>query len=195
LNVLAMIVEPDVVEADLAAGRLRCPSCERPLARWGFARERHVRQRDGERSIRPRRARCEPCQTTHVLLPAWAVPRRRDSADVIGEALLCKAQGLGHRRIAARLQRPPATVRGWLRTFARRAELTVASARRWTLAIDGHDRAERHPARSPLADAVDALGSAARACRLHLGMSASPWELAVALTGLLHGRPRDPPGY
>ena len=64
-----MIVEPDVVEADLAAGRLRCPSCEWPLARWGFARERHVRQRDGERSIRPRRARCEPCQTTHVLLP------------------------------------------------------------------------------------------------------------------------------
>jgi hypothetical protein len=195
LNVLAMIVEPEVVDADLAAGRLRCPSCERPLARWGFARERDVRLRDGERSIRPRRARCEPCQTTHVLTGVGGAARRRDSAEVIGEALLCKAQGLGHRRIAARLDRPPATVRGWLRAFARRAEPVAASARRWTLAIDGHNDAEGHPARSPLADAVDALGSAARACRLHLGMSASPWELAVALTGLLHGRPRDPPGY
>jgi hypothetical protein len=42
---------------------------------------------------------------------------------------------------------------------------------------------------------VDALGSMARACRLRLRMSASPWELAVTLTGLLYGRPRDPPGF
>jgi len=49
------------------------------------------------------------------------------------------------------------------------------------------------PAGSPLADAVEALGVAVRACRLHLATRAGPWELAVALTGgLLHGRPRDP---
>lgn len=190
-----MIVEPEVVEADLAASRLRCPGCDRPLARWGFARERQVRLRDGVRSIRPRRARCELCQTTHVLLAAWAVPRRRDSADVIGEALLCKANGLGHRRIAARLHRPPATVRGWLRAFARRAEPIAVSARRWTRAINGSELDHDRPLGSPLAEAVDALGRAARACRLHLRMSASPWELAVALTGLLYGHPRDPPGF
>ena len=28
-----------------------------------------------------------------------------------------------------------------------------------------------------------------------LEIRASPWELAVALTGLLYGRPRDPPGF
>jgi predicted amidophosphoribosyltransferase len=188
-----MIVEPDVVEADLAAGRLCCPGCEAPLARWGFAREREVRMLDGTRSIRPRRARCEPCDTTHVLLPAWAVPRRRDGAEVIGEALLCKAQGLGHRRISARLVRPPATVRGWLRTFARRAELVASSARRWTRAIDASELDHHSPSGSSLAEAVDALGIMARACRLHLRLFASPWELAVTLTGLLHGRPRDPP--
>ena len=192
---MAMIVEPDVVEADLAAGRLCCPRCDGPLGRWGFARERQVRTLEGARSIRPRRARCEPCNTTHVLLPAWAVPRRRDSAEVIGEALLCKAQGLGHRRIAAQLDRPAATVRGWLRTFACRAELVASSARRWTRAIEPSalDRCRRGG--SPLVEAVDALGIVARSCRLHLRTSAPPWELAVALTGLLYGRPRDPPGF
>jgi hypothetical protein len=29
----------------------------------------------------------------HVLLPAWSVPRRRDGAEVIGRALVLKAQG------------------------------------------------------------------------------------------------------
>jgi hypothetical protein len=198
-----MIVEPEVVEADLAAGRLLCPVCDGPLARWGFARERQVRMREGTRSIRPRRAYCQGCETTHVLRPAWAVPRRRDSAEVIGAALLDNARGMGHRRIAARLGRPPGTVRGrppgtvrgWLRTFARRAEQVSASARRWTHAIDARALDRTGPAGSPVADAVDALGSMARACRLQLRMSASPWELAVTLTGLLYGRPRDPPGF
>jgi hypothetical protein len=35
----------------------------------------------------------------------------------------------------------------------------------------------------------------ALACRLRLGLSTSPWKLAVALTGLLYGRPRDRPGF
>jgi hypothetical protein len=194
LNVLAMIVEPDVVEADLAAGRLCCPGCEAPLVRWGFARERQVRMLNGTRSIRPRRARCEPCDTTHVLLPAWAVPRRRDGAEVIGHALLAKAQGAGHRTIAAQLGRPPGTVRGWLRAFAHRAEAVADCARRWTAAIDRASLADGQQANSPLIDAVEALGVLHRTCRLSLRVAAGPWELAVALTGLLHGRPRDPPG-
>ena len=185
-----MIVELDVVGADLAAGRLCCPGCDGPLVRRGVAREREVRMLDGVRSLRPRRACCTRCETTHVL-PAWAVARRRDGAEVIGEALLAKARGEGNRRIAARLERPPATVRGWLRTFARRAEIVASSARRWAHAIDvlalGHNR----PVGSPLADAVDALGT----CRLRLSTTTSPWELALALTGLLHGRPHDPPGF
>jgi Domain of unknown function (DUF6431) len=190
-----MIVEPEVVEADLAAGRLRCPACDGPLARWGFARERQVRTLNGIGWITPRRACCRRCDTTHVLLPAWAVPRRRDSAEVIGKALLNNARGLGHRRIAARLGRPPGTVRGWLRTFAARAEQVTACARCWTRAVDPSELDQLRSAGSPVTDAVDALGRMARACRLRLRMSASPWELAVALTGLLYGRPRDPPGF
>ena len=153
-----MIVEPGVVEADLAAGRLCCPGCEGPLARWGFARERQVRMLDGVRTVKPRRAYCQRCEATHVLLPAWAVPRRRDGAEVIGEALLDKAQGLGHRGIAARLARPPATVRGWLRRFD--LSCFILFGRRVCLdrafpptegvlsdTLDGHERsAKRHAA-------------------------------------------------
>jgi hypothetical protein len=193
--VLSVTVDPAVVEADLAAGRLCCPGCGGRLAAWGHAREREVRMLDGVRSLRPRRAYCRACETTHVLLPAWSVPRRRDGAEVIGSALLDKAAGAGHRTIAVRLGRPAGTVRGWLRTFARRAELVSAGARRWTHAIDAGSLDHTAPAGSPVLEAVDALGRLARACRLQLRMSASPWELAVTLTGLLDGRPRDPPGF
>jgi hypothetical protein len=189
---LAVTVDPPVLEADLAAGRLCCPGCGGRLAAWGYAREREVRMLDGVRSLRPRRAFCQECEATHVLLPAWSVPRRRDGAEVIGAALLDKARGAGHRTIAARLARPPGTVRGWLRAFTRRAEALSCSARRWAYAIDATFTPAR-PAGSPLADAVEALGAAVRACRSQLGMRAGPWELAVALTGgLLHGRPPDP---
>lgn len=185
-------VDPDALEADLAAGRLRCPGCQRPLAPWGFGRWRVVRMRDGACSLRPRRARCGRCETTHVIVPSWSVPRRRDGADVIGSALLASARGDGYRKIAARLGRPPETVRGWLRVFLRRAEVVRAAALRWVCALDpGQPRAEL--AGGPLAQAVDALGRAARACRIALGARAGPWELAVALTGLLYGNACDPP--
>ena len=70
----------------------------------------------------------------------------------------------------------------------------AATARRWTRTLDPSADHAIAPG-SPFVQAVDALGCAARACRLRLEMTASPWELAVALTGLLHGRPRDPPEF
>lgn len=188
----AVTVEPEVLEVDLAAGRVCCPGCHGPLSPWGFGRERELRMLHAVRSFRPRRSYCHACQTTHVIVPAWSVPRRRDCAEVIGAALLAKAQGDGHRKIAARLGRPPATVRGWLRAFARRAETVRSSALGWARTIDA--RLESRASGSSFAGAVDALGIAARACRLSLRTPAGPWEVAVALTGgLLHGRPRDPP--
>jgi len=50
------------------------------------------------------------------------MPRRADAAEVVGAALVAKADGRGWRRIAAELDRPPATVRRWLRA-ARGAHL------------------------------------------------------------------------
>lgn len=173
-----------------------CPGCGGSLAPWGHAREREVRLLDGSRLLRPRRARCRPCQTTHVLLPSWSVPRRRDSAEVIGRALVLKAAGAGHRTIAERLGRPPGTVRGWLRASARRAELLHRCGVLWTVAL-GEQLGRPQLPTAPLRHAVEALGRAAVAWRLRFyDPRISPWETIVALTnGLLYGRPRDPPGY
>lgn len=142
--------------------------------------------------MRPRRACCQACGATHVLLPSFLVPRRSDTVEVIGEALRLAAGGAGHRRIAARLGRPAGTVRGWLRAFAGRASEIEQSARAWTRAIDITVLPGRQ-AGSPLADAVDALAIAARSCRLALRTPGTPWEISVALTGgLLHGLTRVP---
>lgn len=115
-------VDPVVVEADLAAGRLVCPACAASLRRWGWARERELRSRADTRRVTPRRGICAGCGVTHVLLPEDSLTRRRDAVIDIGAALVAKAAGSGHRSIAARLGVPVVTVRGWLRRFDAIAE-------------------------------------------------------------------------
>jgi len=181
------------LEVVLAAGGLACPDCSGPLSRWGFARSREIRTRDGVRLLRPRRALCVECGTTHVLCPAWSVPRRRDSAEVIGEALRLAVGGDGHRRIARRLDRPSGTVRGWLRAARQRAGQLRACASRQLVALDVQVGAVT-PAGSELGDAVEAMMLAVRAFRLRFGLvDQGVWERAVWLTGgLLHGRSPPP---
>lgn len=96
---LSIVISQERLEADLAAGTLACPGCSGRLSPWGYARSREVRMLDGVRSLRPRRACCRGCGATHVL-SSWSVPRRRDGAEVIGDALRLAAGGEGHRRIA-----------------------------------------------------------------------------------------------
>lgn len=188
---LSIAITPQAMEAALATGLLACPGCSGPLSPWGFARSREVRLRDGVRSVRPRRAHCRACQTTHVLAPAWMIPRRRDATEVIGEALRLAADGVGHRVIARGLRRPEGTVRGWLRASKRRAESLRACGSRWALALDTEMGAVT-PAGSELADAVEAIMLAARAWALKFGPGhTSAWERAVCLTAgrLLAGQP------
>lgn len=191
---LNVAITPGQVEAALAAGELVCPACSGPLSPWGYARSRVVRLRHEAWSVTPRRAQCPACESTHVISHAWLVPRRRDGAEVIGEALRLAAGGVGHRAIARQLDRPPGTVRGWLRAARRRAESLRACATRWTGVLDP-EIGPVNPAGSALGDAVEAIMLAVRAWVLRFGRSASgPWELAVCLTGgLLHGQPPLPP--
>jgi hypothetical protein len=131
----------------------------------------------GQAEVRPDRARCAACGRTQALLPAWCVPRRSCSADVIGAALLAGARGLGHRRIAELVQVPAATARDWLRGLARGAAGLTAQA---ITAAAGADILPGRPLRSELAGTLAALGAAAR----WFARSTLPCPPPPALTGI-----------
>lgn len=169
------------VERSLVSGELVCPSCSGVLAPWGNARWRSSRGPEGTVKHRPRRARCSGCGGTHVLLSQVWLWRRADAVSVIGAALEAKAAGAGHRRIAAMLERPVATVRGWLRRLVARAERVRAEFTRLLLALDPL-AAPLFPRVSLLADALEALGRAAAAAVVRLS-PVTAWEFAARATG------------
>jgi hypothetical protein len=172
------------VEQMLEEGSLCCPLCGGRLARWGHARGRTVfgPGRKG-REMRPRRSRCAACRVTHVLLPARLLLRRADEAAVVGAALAAAARGLGRRRIAAELEVPEDTVRGWLRRAAGRAG-QVREVFTKVAAVVSADPVPLEPAGSPLADALVAVAAAAAAVagRWPRLLAVSPWEIASAVT-------------
>jgi hypothetical protein len=180
-----------LVEAELVGGRLGCPSCRGVLGPWGHARERVLRCRAGNRSLRPRRARCRGCFGTHVLLPQLAFSRRQDDVSVIGAAIEAHVAGEGFRPIAARLGACPETVRGWLRRFVGRGEEIRALFTRCAVALDPEFGAIM-PAGGGVADALEAIAITARAWVLRFG-PAEPWEIASRLSGgLLLGNTNRP---
>ena len=137
---------------------------------------------------RPRRASCTGCAKTHVLLSTAWLSRREDAVSVIGAALLAKAAGAGHRRIAALSGRPACTVRGWLRRFGGRAEDVRVFFTRLLYGLDPQ-AGPLVPRGSVFADALEALGRAGAAGVRRLGPR-PPWEFASWATGgLLLGPP------
>lgn len=179
---MVAIVDADdeKVEADLAAGVLACPDCEGSLRRWGHSVERELRHLDGESRLRPRRSICRSCGHTHVLLCEKSLLRRRDDVEVIGTALLRRAEGESITRIAAELGRLRETVRGWLRAFAGNAEAIRAHFTRWAGVLDPGESIE--PAGGPFEDAVTAVGVACRAAVLALGPRPH-WRFLSRLSG------------
>ncbi|MGH3735686.1 MAG: hypothetical protein ACRDT6_08700 [Micromonosporaceae bacterium] len=151
--------------------------------------------------MRPRRARCGACQITHVLLPVTVLVRRAYAAEVIGAALLSRADGAGHRRIGRTLRVPAATVRGWLRVMGTRLEATrlhlMQVARR-----AGVDRPVPKSMGSPWRDVLAALGAATVAVtdrfgRLGVLGPVTAWQVAVACSAgrlLAPGWPPHEPG-
>jgi len=178
------------VETALLGGRLGCPvaGCEGRLAPWGWARERAVRGLVGR--LRPRRSVCVDCRRSQVLLPASVLLRRADAVTVIGAALLAKAGGLGHRRVAARVRRPASTVRGWLRRVGRVAERVLAVLGAVAAEL-GTEFVAPAPTAGPVAAVVEMVGALARAAARRLGGSCSPWRLAAVVSG---GRLLGPDG-
>ena len=181
--VLTVGANPVEVEVELVSGGLVCPGCDGSLGPWGWARRRQLRGMTGPVVVRPRRARCSSCRVSHVLLPVFALARRGDLVEVIGAALSAKAAGAGARRIAAWLGRPVETVRGWLRSFAGRAQ----QLRAWftVLLVDtGVDPVPPAATGTPFADAVAAVFGAVVAARSRWPRvgQVSPWWWASAVS-------------
>jgi Domain of unknown function (DUF6431)/Homeodomain-like domain len=166
--IVLWVVDAEAARRLLRAGLLRCPDCQGPLRPWASARARRVRVPGGQvESLRPDRSRCAACRRTHVLLPAGCVPGRAYGVEVVGQALLAKVDGAGHRAIGERLGVPVSTVRRWMRGV--RAGLSQLVAEAVTAARSAgacvFDR--RSPASSlgggELAEALHAIGVASRA--------------------------------
>ena len=175
-------VDRSAVERSLRGGVLGCPvpGCGGRLAPWGWARSRSVRGEAGR--VRPRRSVCVECRRTHVLLPASVLLRRADAVRVIGAALLAKAGGWGHRRVAARVDRPASTVRGWLRRIGQVAG-RVLGALAVVAAELGTEFVPPAPTSGAVAAVVEMVGALARAAARWLVGSCSPWRLAAVVTG------------
>jgi len=180
--VVTVGVDAVVVERRLAGGDLSCPGCAEVLTGWGWARERVVRGPDGAFRVRPRRARCSGCGTTHVLLPVVLLLRRADAVAVIGAALAAKAGGAGHRRIAAVLGRAAETVRGWLRRFGARLETVRGLFTVWLRALAA-DPVMPGPAGGAWADAVTSIAVAASAAAGRFMTAVPVWWWAGAVSG------------
>lgn len=181
---MIIVAEPDQAAVDLAAGLLACPHCGGRLRPWAHAATRRVRQLDGStQAVRPRRARCVTCRATQVLLPGNLLPRRADTAEVIGAALLAKASGRGWRRIAADLHRPPATVRRWLRA-ARGPHLAWLRRRgvEHAALLDRDVLADVAAQPTELGDALAALAAAVAAWRRRFARHAEAWMLIGMFT-------------
>lgn len=173
------VVDPDAARAELTAGRLGCPQpgCGGVLRVWSRARARRVRMPGGDLvRLCPDRARCRGCQVTHVLLPAWCLPRRGYGTEVVGTALLAAAQGAGCARAAAAAGAPAGTVRDWLRAVGRAAPALTARAVVVAQAAGDTDACWPTPSRpgSVLAGVVNALAAAARAFHLTLAAPRPP---------------------
>jgi hypothetical protein len=179
--VVTVGVDRVAVETALCGGGLRCPAlgCGQRLARWGWARERGVR---GAGRLTPRRAVCTGCGRTHVLLPASVLLRRADAVTVIGTALLAKASGCGHRRVAELVGCPSSTVRGWLRRMERVAARVLAVFAAAAAEL-GTEFAAPAPATGPTGVVVELVGALARAVARRLGGSCEPWRLAAVISG------------
>lgn len=180
-------------ETALLAGQIACPVCTAPLRPHGHARVRTVRGLGETRlGVRPRRARCEGCARTQVLLPSALSVRRADTVEVIGTALAAKAAGSGHRRIAAHLGRPLSTVRRWLRRVPEaHTQWLYEQAVQHAFRLNPEILVRPRSWPTMLGSSLNILAGAALAYRRRVAVDLPPWALIGLFTrGNLLSSPR-----
>ena len=177
---------PDPIEFINAVrrGEMSCTHCSGVIGSWGFGVKRVVRHLHGESTYRPHRIRCKGCKHTDVVLPWSQVYRHRDDVTVLGTAVLSAAKGNGYWTVAKELDRPVSTVRNWIRHFKAKAGKLCVIGTTWHASLDVD--CFLTPQATPLADAVEAMGAAAKSMILKLHMfGRCPWQIMNALTRCL----------
>ena len=164
------------IESDLRARRLACPACPSGQLRpWGFARARSVRACGFARlSVRPRRARCDACKVTQVVVPSDVIPRRSFTLDALVEALDAHRLGVSRARVALMLGVSVGTTQRLLGRLKRDTGRLCAAAWRLTQQCDPLASASSELPTGPFADLLDAFGHALVAVRHRLGPTVDP---------------------
>lgn len=117
-----------------------------------------------------------------MLLPVLALLRRRDLAEVIGEALLARHVGGGTiEEIADAAGVAPDTVRSWMRRFAERCGEIRAQFLALAHRLDP-ELGSVEARGSPVGDALEAIGVAAAAAVRRLGPSPL-WHFVAGASG------------
>jgi transposase-like protein len=159
-----------------------CPGCAAAMIFWsGYLRPVRVLGRCETMFVR--RARCDRCAVTHALLPAFALNKRLDAIETIGEAITAAVRRkAGVRPVATALLVPHTTARGWIRRFSSRVEeLAVAFS---ALALELGARESGHRVGDTAQRALDALGDAFVAASELPGWAIlGRWRFASAVSG------------
>ena len=183
----------ELAEEYLDANTMTCPQCGGRLIRWGYGRTRTIRSHGRTTVVlRPRRVRCTVCHGTHIVLPTAFMARRADTTAVIGESLLHKANGIGHRRIAELLDRPAGTVRRWLaRATPQHLHWMWQQGVHRLIKVNPEAYSDLTFTADRVRNALLALCAAAYWDRHRFGFLESPWTLIGSYT---RGRLLAPPG-
>jgi Domain of unknown function (DUF6431) len=197
METCAVIVVVSLARAEqtLLAGEMPCPRCQGVLRPFGTGRTRTVRGVGAATvTVTPRRARCRDCSATQILLPTELVPRRADSTEAIGAALVARAHGAGYRSIAAHFERPESTVRRWLRAVREpHAQWLYRRAVDQAVTIDRELLVRPAAQPTTLAHALNLLAGAAVRFRECFGRSDPVWSLiGFFARGRLLAAPRPP---
>ena len=161
--------------------RPNCPGCSAAMTFWsGYTRP--VRVLGACVRLFVRRARCRSCAVTHALLPAFALLKRLDATEMVGEAIETVLEGRsGVRPVARALGVPHTTVRGWLRRFTERSgELAMsfgALAIELGVVVPGSVLGGRQHAAAAISRAFDA------ACALPGWAVLGAWRFCSVVSG------------
>jgi hypothetical protein len=166
---------------EIEVPRPDCPRCSTSMTFWsGYWR--HIREAGRCQKLFVPRARCRPCEVTHVLLPGFVLTGRLDVVETVGAVLSDVIDGPGGVRPAAgHLKVPHTTARGWLRRFSTRAVSLAVSFAALAVELGGEAVVARDDASS---FALSAIRASFRAATSLPGWAAvGLWAFASSVSG------------